>query len=346
MSTTPNNDARSQGPLRVAVIADPERLPTLLGAVDACVLIQPLGQSGMPSSAGLADVPWHPDPRVLLGQPNLEAVVLAAAPRLELELAGLAVERGLHVWRLPPLARRFAEGTELISRVRQLPTVYRVASWWEYVVDHVWHDVRWPAEFKPLLSELDVHTPGPGPGSWRGRLTEALGGVLAADGYPLLEALVALRGLPETVAAAIGQYRTNAGGTARETEDTALAILTYAGGGSCSIRATWDIPPFHRRLAHHAGALSVTISDEELALQDASGASLERHPLPGDFLTGELLRFAETVRGQARDRAAAPLERHLAVTALLESVYLAARTGHPEAPRKFYEVQGWPEPRA
>ncbi len=38
------------------------------------------------------------------------------------------------------------------------------------------------------------------------------------------------------------------------------------------------------------------------------------------------------------------LERHLAVTALLEALYLSARTGQPETPRKFYEVQKWPEP--
>ena len=34
----------------------------------------------------------------------------------------------------------------------------------------------------------------------------------------------------------------------------------------------------------------------------------------------------------------------LAVSALLETVYLSSRTGHPEIPRRLFEVQKWPEP--
>jgi predicted dehydrogenase len=343
MSSAANNERKSAGPtgpghaggpLRVGLVADGAPRAGLCAALQSCLLLQPLGQAGMPTRDGLRAVPHFDDPRTLLAQPGLEAVLLATDPHQDNGLATAAAERGLHVWRVPPLASSFAEAAEVVARARQLPTIYRVASWWEYVSDHVWHELRWPHELTPRFSELRACGPGP----------VQPGGALTVLGYPLLEALVAARGLPDSVAAAVGRYR-QARAAAPAAEDTAVAVLRYSDGGSAVLRATWDMPPCEHQLTHHGPDLSVTLTDEEAQLSNANGDILDRRPLPGDFLATELLRYAEFVRGQARDRAAAPLERHLAVSALLETIDLSARTGHPEAPHKFYEVQGWPEPR-
>lgn len=345
MPSPTNNDRRPPGPVRVGLVADGPPLPRLTAALEACLFMQPLGQAGMPPTAGLRQVPRFDDPRSLLAQPGLEAVLLATATRQDLALAAMAAERGLHVWRLPPLARSFAEAVEVVTRARQLPTIYRVASWWEYVSDHVWHELPWPAELTPRFSDLRASGPHPTSAGLPTRAPDTTAGALVVSGYSLLEALLAIRGLPESAAAAIGQYRKATAAAVGDAEDTAVAVLRYSDGEAALIRATWDMPPFEHQLAHHGPALSVTLTDDEVVLASSTGNVLDRRPLPGDFLASELLRFAEFVRGQARDRANAPLERHLAVNALLETVYLSARTGHPESPRKFYQVQGWPEPR-
>ena len=343
----PAGPGRPGGPVRVGLVADGPPLARLTAALDTCLLLQPLGQAGMPAAAGLREVPHIDDPRTLLAQPGLEAILLATAPRQDSGLAAMAAERGLHVWRLPPLARNFAEAAEVVTRARQLPTICRVASWWEYVTDHVWHELPWPGELAPRFSDLRASAPaaaGLGHEAPAGRGADSAGGALACSGYALLEALLAVRGLPDTVAAAVGRYR-KGGAAGGDTEDAAVAILRYSDGGAAVIRATWDMQPFEQQLAHHGPALSVTLTEDEVQLTSWDGSLLDRRPLPGEFLASELLRFAEFVRSQARDRAAAPLERHLAVSALLETVYLSARTGYPESPRKFYQVQGWPEPR-
>jgi predicted dehydrogenase len=336
MSSPTNNEHKSPGPVRVGLVADSWPLASLTAALDACLLLQPLGQAGMPPAAGLRGVPHFDDPRSLLAQPGLEALLLATGTRNDVTLAAMAAGRGLHVWRLPPLARSFAEAVEVVTHARQLPTIYRVASWWEFVSDYVWHELPWPADLVPRFSDLRASVRRP---------AHNAAGSLAHIGYPLLEALLAVRGLPDTVAAAVGSYRTPGAGVTNESEDAAVALVRYSDGGAALIRVTVDIPPFEQQLAHHGARLSVTLTDDEVLLATADGKPPERRPLPGDFLTSELLRFAEFVRGQARDRATAPLERHLAVNALLEALYLSARTGHPESPRKFYQVQGQPEPR-
>lgn len=331
--------------MRVGLIADGDGAERLRAAVTECVLLHPLGQARVPIDQRLPAVPSYDDPRILLAESNLEAVLLATSTREDLTLADLAAEQGLHVWRLPPVGRSFAEATECLTRVRQLDTLYRVASWWEYVVDHVWHEVAWPENFEPRLSEVSASAPGPAITSWRAGLGESAGGALVDCAYAPLEALIAVRGLPETAVGAVGHYRSPLGSLPREAEDTAIAILRYSHGGMAVVRATWDLPPNEQRTVHHGPGATATLTPDEVQLVDPAGTAFDRRPLPGDFLAHELLRFAEMVRAHTRDRALAPLDRHLAVSALLDAIYLSARTGHPESPRKLYEVQKWPEPR-
>jgi len=113
------------------------------------------------------------------------------------------------------------------------------------------------------------------------------------------------------------------------------------------VHATWDVPPFAQSTAHHGPELTVVLRPDGVAVHSRAGELLDEDTLaPDDFLRGELERFVAAVR---QPDLASPqgvtLERHMAVTALLQATYLSARTGQPESPLKFYEVQGWPEPQ-
>lgn len=331
--------------LRVAVVADGDRLAALVAVLRATPLVDVLVQSGMPSTAALPGIERLDDPRFVLARPELQAVLLGRSTRADVEFAALAGEKGLHVWLLPPLGRSFAEAAEAARLAKRHNVILRIASWWEHVAEHAWADLNWPGEFKPLLSELYIRGPGPAVQAWRSRSAEASGGVLASEGYGGLEALTAMRGLPDAIAAATGQFRRAAGEVKRETEDTALALLRYTSGGAALLRAAWDHAPAEFRLEHHSATSSVALAPDEIVLSDPAGQVLDRRPFPADWLADDLHRFSDWVRGDARDRAAAALERHLAVTAVLETTYLAAQTGDPESPAKLYKVQGWPLPR-
>lgn len=344
MAMTPlDNLHPSQAAVRAALVADAAGLARLAPALRASNMFELRGQAGMPQADALPGVPWVDDRRVLVANPEIEAVILAGSTREDVALAATVVQRGAHIWRLPPLARNFAEAVEVARLIRKQSAVYRVASWWEHVADHTWNELAWPDAFQPLLSELRVRAPGPARASWRARSAEAAGGVLAQEAYDLLEALCATRGLPESVSATIGTLHHPPATTPRETEDTVVAILRYAGGAAV-VQATWDTVPPERLLAHHGRAVTARLTEDEAVLGDGAGQVFDRRPLPTEYLVAELRQFAEWVRAAAHDRATACLEQHLATSALLEATYLAARTGHPEAPLKFYEVQGWPLP--
>lgn len=334
----------TQAAVRVGIVADGAGLARVAPALRAADTFELRGQAGMPQADALPGIPWVDDRRVLLANPEVEALVLATSTRDDVALAAAAVQRGAHVWRFPPLARNFAEAVEVARLIGKQQVVYRVASWWEHVADHTWNELNWPEAFQPLLSELRVSAAGPTQASWRARSADAAGGVLAQEAYDLLEALCATRGLPESVSATIGVFHHAPATTPRETEDTAVAMLRYAGGAAV-VQATWDTVPPERLLGHHGRAISARLTEDEAVLGDGAGKVFDRRPLPTEYLVAELRQFAEWVRAATHDRATACLKQHLATSALLEAAYLAARTGHPETPQKFYEVQGWPLPR-
>ncbi len=326
------------------VIADPGLLPELLPAAAAAGL-RVSAIAGIPASATPPDATRYEDTRVLIAQSGVTALLLAGSPREGVELAALAINAGLHLWRLGSLGRNFAEATETISRARAGGRVYRVASTWEPQRDRVRALLGRSEGMRPIYSDLQVAASGPPLASWRSSLVDAGGGVLAQDAYSQLESLVALRGLPESVSAATTRCRRREGEAPRETEDIATAVLRFETGVAV-IRATWDIPPWETCTTHHAPEGTICLRRASAVRCGLDGAVQEEAVLPADLLATEMARFVRELRGLvAPEEREAAQERHLAVSALLEAVYLSARNGQPESPRHRYEVQKWPEPR-
>jgi hypothetical protein len=113
------------------------------------------------------------------------------------------------------------------------------------------------------------------------------------------------------------------------------------------VQATWDIPPYGWTVEHHGAKVSIALDAQRVAVRAADGEILHERPLHTEpYVRQEIDRFVQSARSRTSGTTPeATWERHLAVTALLQAMYLSTRTGQPESPFKFYEVQGWPEPR-
>lgn len=329
--------------IRVGLVAPAERAPQFVEALRGNTHFVIAAQAGMPQSAALPAIEWFSDQRVLAAQGGIDLLIACAAPRAMVDLSAIAAAHAVHLWRMPPPGRSFAETTEIVQRHRAAGLVYRIASWWDMVADALRTCLEHADGLRPLLSEVYVRAAGPTLEQWPASQVDFGGGVLAADAYGMLEALVAVRGLPDSLVASTGRFRRAAAGAPRETEDVALAILRYEGGGLGMIRAAWDIQPFKQTTLHHSADRSMRFTLEEVALVDASWRRMVQRPLPRDLLLSELAILAGEIRGD-RDRTQGQ-ERHIAVAALLEAAYLSARTGQPESPQKLYDVQKWPVPR-
>jgi len=341
-----SNPSAADTPIRVGLISSAEWVEPYAAAIGSCPRLRLTAASGMAQPSAPPQAAWFDDTRVMIAQAGVDAVVLATSPRAGIELGNIATAHGLHVWRTTPIARGFAEATDAVQRARSAGVVYRVQSWWEHVAEPVRAALKLRESPRALYTTITVRAEGPPLQSWRSSLIDAGGGVLVSDAWPLLEALVALRGLPDSLSAAIGKCRRAAGLAPRETEDVAFALLRYEGGGLVLLAANWDLRDPQWVCEHHSPEATVRIERESVSVLATDHALIYRQDLPDDWLSHELDLFARAIRDRhAQEAAAGSAERHIAVMALIETIYLAARTGQPEAPRKLYEVTKWPEPR-
>ncbi|MCA9243521.1 MAG: hypothetical protein KDA32_06175 [Phycisphaerales bacterium] len=375
-------------PPRVALLVSGEDAARFADLVRRSEVFEVVAQAGMPRNEAVTDIEWHNDARALLAQSGVDAVIVAGSAAEGVNAIQLAAECGKHAWRWGPIARDLAEGLDCAERMKAAKRVLWPASWLRHV--------------QPLLSEsfisvargatyitFDLCATGPSYQSWRASLRGAAGGVLAQDGFFWLEAMIALRGLPEFVQAVTRRDQHLPGAPPRETEDLAGVLLRYA-DALVSVRATWDIQEGESRICWHAPAGGAT--DQEpvrasavlkqagvVVSRGGTAPTIKTPEMTGEaWVIDDLRRFAgmiqDTIAGeQAAERAArheaalarrlpglarreppregdAPndvdwaLELSLATTALLETVYLSARTMSPEQPRKLYEAQRCPCP--
>jgi predicted dehydrogenase len=345
MSET-DNETPAAAPLRVGLLADGDEAPRYAAAVRQCPRLELCACAGMPQGSAPDGAEWFDDTRVLLARSGLDALVIGSSPRVGVSVGEMALDHGVPVWRPPPLGRNFAEAIEVARRLKTTEVVYRVASWWE----HVESELRWALGFdagrEPVFSEVHVSAAGPPLQSWRSSQVDAGGGVLACDAYAALEALIAIRGLPESAVGVIGKCRRRSSEPPRETEDVAHAILRYENDGVGCVRATWDIAPTGQTTRHHGSESSMRYDETAVAVLNPDATVLEQRPLPSGMLAAEMSRLASDIKSPAAPQATNKRnERHLAVSALLETIYLSSRTGHPETPRRLFEVQKWPQPQ-
>ena len=328
--------------LRVGLVAAAEEAALLIPAILDRPEFELAAQAGLPQAAAKPELKWFDDRRVMLAQAEVQVVILTGSTRSLVELSRSALERGQHVWRLPPLGRDFSEAIDGVRRAREARSLYRVASWWESVNERVRDAVKKAECAKPPFVELLLGATGPTLASWRSSENDAGGGVLLNEAHPLLEALMALRGLPESVFGVTGVLR-RAAGVPRETEDLALALLRYESGQTALIRAAWDMSPFKSQLLLHGQSHTVCLSPDRIQTLDLAGAVVDNQPLPPSHLAGDIALFA-TALSAGTELPKPTLDRHLAVNALCDSIYLSAKTGQPEVPRRLFEVEKWLTP--
>lgn len=330
------------GDFRVGLITDTDDAAMLTAAITAAPSLHLVAQ--VADFTPTPDVQRFDDSRALIAQAGVEAVVLGSSVRFGVDTSRLAVERRVHVWRMPPHGRSFAETTDLLRQAREQDVYLHAASWWSHIRDEVRAALAVEAPFRSSCAEIRIASVGPALDSWKSSLPSAGGGVLTAEGYAWLECLVALCGVPESVSAKIGRCRSGGALAPRETEDFAELLMRFSDGGCVSILTFWDIPPYDAYAQFHAASSTLRIERNRAVTINISGGTTQAQGFKADFLSADLERFVRAVHSPREAAILADQERHVAVASILETAYLSARTGQPEVPRQLYEAQRWIDP--
>ena len=339
-------------PLPVAVIG--------LGVFGRLTL-QALARSKLVTVIGVADkdpraaqqgaaevgVPSYTDNRSLLVETRPRAVYLAIPPMTAGDLLAFCAAQGIHVWKEPPLARDLAEGVAMVRCMADAGLKLAVGTQRRFARTYrrAW-ELRGRLEQVFLARSHYLFNWGAQLG-WRGDRASAGGGALLELAYHSVDLLIWLLGLPEEVygLAAVGG-RPQAPGDEQaqaihDTDDTAAAILRYAGGRMASVVTTRSSGPVSEELCIHGRGGSLTADSETCLLRDPDGNVLDRitdDSPPVDLFQRQAEAFARAVINDTACECSG--RENLLNLAALDAIYLSTRTCHPESPASLLRTCG------
>ncbi len=317
-----------------------------------------LGRGGLRIARTLADSPWcklaavaslqskrierfkssYPhvaafdDYRSLIVSVPLDALLVAVPPYSRLKYLPLAAERGIPVWMLTPPARRFDEGLELLDAFEKTDCPIVVARNWGIEPALQPEAIGLKEIGRCFLARGSITTCGEADLDWRGDSKRAGGGALLYQGYPILDTLVQVMGLPSTVYARTAGVSRPGTRFPYDTEDTAALICHFAGGGIAVVSVCWTVGPQHETLDLHGLGGSIHIDSNKVEIRDRTG-EIEIHRLlrSENDLQPQIEAFLSELAASSR-RFNSTLRHHLPTLALIEAAYLSAQTSQPESP--------------
>ncbi len=286
------------------------------------------------AAAAEANCPAYTDPRRLLVETKPQALFAALPPGPAGDIARLASQRGIHVWRETPLGRTLEEGVELwrmmeqahlclaIGTQRRFMGGYRAAKRW---IDKI-----------GKISLADCHyyfNIGP-IGSWRGDRA-AGGGSLLTLGYHVFDLAVWLMGLPETVycqAQTAGRHASPE--PVYDTDDSACCLLGYPGKATVMISVSRRHHPASEGIALYGENGSILAEPGRCLLRDRDGAVIDQFQeecLPLTVFGRQVQSFIQAVQAGGGMYECSGLENLLTLSTI-DAAYLSDRTGQPESP--------------
>lgn len=280
----------------------------------------------------------HNDSRSMVVATPLDALFAATPPFRRNSYLSQAAERRIPVWMLTPAARRFEEALEWVDRFEQADCPIAVVRSWgvEPGLQPDALDLASLGRF--FFARGSVMLPWDENLDWRGDSERAGGGVLLYEAYGMVDTLVQILGLPDTVYASMAGVSRPGTRFPYDTEDTACVVLRFAGGAMATLSACWTSGPRCQTLELHAVNGSVHILDDEVIVYDRPGERVvQRQVRPADPLRSQIDGFLSEVATSPR-RVRSTLRQHLSTVAVMDAAYLSARTGQPESPGKLLTV--------
>jgi predicted dehydrogenase len=296
-----------------------------------------------------AGIPAYGDNRSLLAETHPQAVYLAVPPPAAAELIDTCAQRGIHVWKEPPLARNLDEGVALVRRMEEAGLKLAVGTQRRFAPGYrkAW-ELRHQVGKMFLARGHYLFNWGPELG-WRGDKASAGGGALLDLGYHPLDLMIWLLGLPDEVYGSTARGNRAAPGEAvnkqlpiYDTDDTAAAILRYAPGAMATVVTTRSSGPVSEELSLHGRAGSIVANSESCTLRDPDGKVLDalRQEIgPTDLFRRQGEAFAQAVIG-GKARYECSGKENLLNLAVIEAIYLSDRTLQPETPLRLLTSRG------
>ena len=341
----------AQEKLRAVVIGAGALGEHVIDALNHCQLAELVGVADRDGSAAEAAggelCPTYTDSRQALIEPKPDVVLLALPPRAAAETLQQALRRDLHVWTGAPLARNLPEAVEMCRRTRRADVKLVVGTPRRFI--EVYRRAR---QFAKQLGEIYLVNAQylfdwGEPLGWRGSMA-AGGGATLQLGYHMIDLLVCIAGMPETVYCITGtgqRARRSDDQAIYDTDDTAVAVCRYRGQATATVTVSRCFSPVSEGLTAYCEGGVLSVDAARCVVRDRNGNMLESFQAdetPGDLFARMIDDFVAAVETDAARYDASAWESLLTLAAV-SAAYLSDQTNQPELPARLlrnYDVTG------
>ncbi|MFC1763209.1 Gfo/Idh/MocA family protein [Planctomycetota bacterium] len=308
--------------------------------------------------ADLWACPCFDDYRQFIVQNRFDCLFVIAGLHSCLEHVRLALKNGVHVLKLPPMARSFEEAASLVDLANSHQVRFDVATPLRcsdsYPALHVFQQetpldkpflIRAQCDIGMLPPEVEEGVPlhPDHELAWVTDQTLAGGGVLLHHGYEMLDQIVSLFGLPQQVYALCSSLTSDNPQLHHLTEDSALVTLRFGERLMADLVALrhWDARDNYEFLRIHGREQVAYVDSEQLCICDTRGNSQERTQFTYDSIATwhHLLdSYGMSLSHPKQHPFCSGHHSNQAVMAVMEAAYLSARTGSPEEPSRILRL--------
>lgn len=312
------------------------------------------------TAASRLNCPAFDDGRQFIMQNDFECLLVPAPLHQCAEFVRLALKKGIHILKLPPMARNFEEASGLAELAVHQKVRYDVASSLHY--GDSFSAFRGALKQQPLdkpfllrlICEVGFLPPGTPEGvpvhpdhemAWVTDQSLAGGGVLLHDAYEWVDQVVTAFGLPQQVYALGSSQASDKQQLHHLTEDSVLMMLRFGerlAGEVVAVRY-WDARDDRVTLEVHGRDRVLRVDPEQFCCLDSQGSSLEHTQYTfntTDTMRNLLQAYAQSLLypQESSLRYRCEVDSQLAVMAVIEAAYLSCRTGSPESPGRILEL--------
>jgi UDP-N-acetyl-2-amino-2-deoxyglucuronate dehydrogenase len=317
--------ARAGGRFRIRAVADPDRQRAEQAAV----------QYGCDA---------YTDCRQLIVQNHVDALLVAADIHTYGEHVKAAVRRKVNILKLAPPARSFAEALELTESAHAEMVRFAVANPLEFRSSfrtaHAWIA---QGRINPIFLVIAQSCGAPiDRANWQSDPVLAGGGVLLYDGYGMIDQILRSFPVPQQVYALNSSQASDKQQRLYLTEDAGVVSLKFTEALTGSLIATRcsriNSPPDTLKICGRDGVLTVTDNRVVLTnLHDGTEETQQSDESNLDIMIRLLDCFAHDLTSREDPPQTSSIAENLRSMALLEAVYLSARTGFPEEPGRVLQ---------
>ncbi len=286
----------------------------------------------------------YTDYRQLIVQQQLDALFVAADIHTCDEYVRAAMRRKFNILKLAPPARTFAEALELTELAQSENVRFVVANPLRY--SSTYQIARtWIAEGRlsqPFLITAHVCGVATHRATWQNDPVLAGGGVLLHDGYGMIDQILQNFPTPQQIYARNSSQAPDRQQRLCLTEDTSLVTMEFSDALAASLvalRGNRPTPESTHLKVYGRDSILTVGRDHVLLTSLADGTEQVQHFQEDDrdILVRLLDNFARHLRCPDEPLEVSSLAENLRNMAVLESAYLSARTGFPEAPDRVLQ---------